>query len=118
MRYFFAFFFQEYLAALKWLRKLGWSVIPKEVDNAGSEIGHWILAKCDTSEQLLKQNFEQRVESEVGHEEQPLGYAHLRTSIQGIAASGQKDGKWRPLHPDQRNDLASEMVDATCMDRK
>ena len=40
IRYFYAFFFQEYLTAWKWLRKLGWNVIPKGVDNAGSEIGH------------------------------------------------------------------------------
>ena len=104
--------------AWKWLRKFGWSVIPKEVDNAGSEIGHWILVKCDGSEQLLKQNYEQGVESDENPGGQPLGYARLRTSLQGIAASGQKDGNWRPLRPDHRNDLASEMVDATCMDRK
>ena len=88
LRYSYVIFFQEYLTAWKWLRKLGWSVIPEEVDNAGSEIGHWILAKCDGSEQLLKQTFEQGVESEENPEERPLGYAHLRFSIQGDAASG------------------------------
>ena len=81
IRYFYAFSFQDYLTTWKWLRKLEWNVIPKEVDNAGSENGRWILAKCDGSEQLLEQNFEQRVESEENPEEQPLGYAYLRTSI-------------------------------------
>lgn len=117
IRYFYAFFFQEFPSVWKWLGRLGWSVIPKEVNDAGPEIEHWILALCDESERLLEQRHEKGVESDKASEEHPLGYAHLRTSVQGNSTLDQGDGKWPALRPDQRDDLASEMVDATCMNR-
>lgn len=117
IRYFYAFFFQEYPSLWHWLERLGWNVLPKEVKNAGPEIEHWILAICDKAEQSLKEGYEHGTESETASEEHPLVYAHLRTAIQGSSALDRQDGKWPALSPEQRDDLASEMVDAACKDR-
>ena len=117
IRYFYAFFFQEYPSLWHWLKKVGWNVIPKEVNNAGPEIERWILAICEKAEQSLKQGYEQGTKSETASEENPLVYAHLRTAIQGNSALDREDGKWPALTPDQRDDLASEMVDGSCMNR-
>lgn len=114
IRYFYAFFFQEYPGVWHWLERLGWNVIPKEVNNAGPEIEHWILAICDRAEQSLKQGYEQGTESDTAPEEDPLVYAHLRTAIQGSSVLDREDRKWAALSPEQRDDLASEMVDAAC----
>lgn len=117
VRYFYAFFFQEYPSVWYWLERLGCNVIPKEVGNAGPEIERWILGICDKAEQSLKQGYEQGTESETPSEEYPLVYAHLRTAIQGSSALDREDRKWPALSPDQRNDLASEMVDGSCRNR-